>query len=209
VTAWDWLGLFLLGEYLAFALCSFLLGSIPFGWIFARMKGIDLKQVGSGNIGATNAARALGRPLGVLVLVLDAGKAFLPTFLALETPVVPHLWIPGFSAGLIGFFAICGHVFSPWMGWKGGKGVASMLGVFLALSPLAAAIAAAVWLLAYLAFRISSVGSLLACVALAATLVVTHAPAGYLVAVAATVALVVARHIDNIRRLFARRETRV
>ena len=69
-----WLLVFLLGAFIA--------GSIPFGWVFARMKGIDLQKVGSGNIGATNAARALGRPIGVLVLVLDAGKAFVPTWLA-------------------------------------------------------------------------------------------------------------------------------
>jgi glycerol-3-phosphate acyltransferase PlsY len=200
----------LYGSYAAFALVAFLLGSIPFGWIFARMKGIDLQQVGSGNIGATNAARALGRPIGVLVLVLDAGKAFLPAYVARRhDSLLPVLWLPGLSVAFLGFFAICGHVFSPWLGWKGGKGVASMLGVFLALAPLAAAAAAISWVLAYAIFRISSVGSLVATVVLVVAMIMVHAPVGYLAAVGATFVLIVARHRDNIRRLLGRSEGRV
>ncbi len=192
------------------ALGAFLAGSIPFGWIFARMKGIDLTKIGSGNIGATNAARALGRPVGVLVLILDGGKAFLPVWLAQRYGGgLPDYGVPGAVPALIGFVAILGHVFSPWMAWKGGKGVASSLGVFLALDPFAAAVASGLWLLLYLAFRIASIGSLVAAVALVVTMMVRKGPTGYLIAVGATFVVVVARHADNIRRLLAKEETRV
>ncbi len=197
-----WLALFLLGAFVA--------GSVPFGWIFARLRGIDLKQVGSGNIGATNAARALGRPIGVAVLLLDGGKAYLPVWLARHAAAeLPDLGLPGLAPALVGFAAICGHVFSPWLSWKGGKGVASMLGVFLALAPVSALIAGAVWVLLYAAFRIASVGSLAAAAALGVAMLVRREPPGHLVVVGLTVALVVLRHADNIKRLLARREGKV
>jgi glycerol-3-phosphate acyltransferase PlsY len=201
-TAHLWLLLYVLGAFVA--------GSIPFGWIFARLKGIDLKAVGSGNIGATNAARALGRPIGVLVLLLDAGKAFLPTWLARRYGAeLPDLGLPGAVPALIGFAAICGHVFSPWLAWKGGKGVASSLGVFLAVAPLSALIAAGVWVVVYALSRLSSLGSLLGAVALVAAMVLRREPSGHLVGVLATFVLVVARHTDNIKRLVARKEGKV
>lgn len=197
-----WLTFYLLGSFIA--------GSIPFGWVFARLKGIDLKQIGSGNIGATNAARALGRPIGVAVLILDAGKAFIPTWLARRYGAeLPDLGLPGAAPALIGFAAICGHVFSPWLHWKGGKGVASSLGVFLAIAPLSAAIAGIVWLVLYLAFRIASVGSLAAAAALVVTMVLRHEPSGHLIVVAATFLLVLVRHTDNIKRLLEARESKV
>jgi len=192
------------------AMGAFIAGSIPFGWIFARMKGIDLTKIGSGNIGATNAARALGRPVGVLVLVLDGGKAFLPVWLARRYGGgLPDYGVDGAVPALIGFVAILGHVFSPWMAWKGGKGVASSLGVFLALDPFAAAVAAGLWLVLYLSFRIASIGSLVAALALVVIMIVRKGPTGYLVAVVATFVVVVARHTDNIKRLLAKEETRV
>jgi acyl phosphate:glycerol-3-phosphate acyltransferase len=193
-----------------FALGAFVAGSIPFGWIFARLRGIDLKQIGSGNIGATNAARALGRPIGIAVLVLDAGKAFLPTWLARRYGAgLPDLGLVGAAPALIGFFAILGHVFSPWLGGKGGKGVASSLGVFLAVAPLSALIAGAAWLAVYASVRISSLGSLVGALALVASMLVRREPAGHLVVVAATFVLVFVRHTDNIKRLLARREGKV
>ena len=198
-TAALWMALYVLGAFVA--------GSVPFGWIVARLKGIDLKQIGSGNIGATNAARALGRPIGVLVLVLDAGKAFAPPWLARRYGTeLPDLGLPGAAPALIGFAAICGHVFSPWLAWKGGKGVASSLGVFLAIAPLSALIAAGVWLVVYAVTRLSSLGSLVGAVALVAAMLVRREPPGHLVVVAATFILVVARHTDNIKRLLSRKE---
>jgi glycerol-3-phosphate acyltransferase PlsY len=131
-----WLLLLVLGAFVA--------GSVPFGWIFARLRGIDLTTVGSGNIGATNAARALGKRWGIVVLVLDAAKGFVPVWLARQHGVeLPALGLAGAAPAAIGFAAILGHVYSPWMSFRGGKGVATSLGVFLALAPLAAAAAVA------------------------------------------------------------------
>jgi acyl phosphate:glycerol-3-phosphate acyltransferase len=197
-----WLILYLLGAFVA--------GSVPFGWIVARLKGIDLKQIGSGNIGATNAARALGKPIGVAVLLLDTGKAFLPTWLARRYGAdLPDLGLAGAVPALVGFAAICGHVFSPWLAFKGGKGVASSLGVFLAVAPLSAAIAGVVWVVLYATFRISSVGSLVAALALVVSMIVRREPSGHLVVVIATFVLVLVRHVDNIKRLLERREGQV
>jgi glycerol-3-phosphate acyltransferase PlsY len=193
-----------------FTALAFFAGSIPFGWILARLRGIDLTRVGSGNIGATNAARALGKGAGVFVLVLDAAKGFLPVLLAQRWQlVVAELPWPGSVPALVGFCAILGHVFSPWMRWKGGKGVATSLGVFLALSPISALVAAGAWLVCYLVLRIASVGSLVAAATLVVMMFVRHEPVGSIAAVIATFVLVVARHADNIKRLMAGSEGRV
>lgn len=191
-------------------LFAFVAGSVPFGWILARLKGIDLTKVGSGNIGATNATRALGKTAGALVLFLDAAKGFFPVWLArrygLVTPALP---LDGAGPALVGFSAICGHVFSPWMGWKGGKGVATSLGVFLALSPVSAGIACVAFVVGFAAFRIASIGSLVAALVLVVAMLVRHEAPGSIAAVLATFVLVVVRHADNLRRLWTRTETRL
>ncbi|MEO6951568.1 MAG: glycerol-3-phosphate 1-O-acyltransferase PlsY [Polyangia bacterium] len=191
-------------------LFAFIAGSIPFGWILARLKGIDLTQVGSGNIGATNATRALGKAAGALVLFLDASKGFFPVWLARRYGLAAsELPFDGASPAIVGVAAICGHVFSPWMGWKGGKGVATSLGVFLALSPLSAGIACLAFLVCFAVFRIASIGSLVASLVLVVTMVVRHEAVGSIIAVVATFVIVVVRHTDNIRRLWTRTETRL
>ena len=195
---------------LLFVLLAFAAGSVPFGWILARLRGIDLTKVGSGNIGATNATRALGKTAGALVLVLDAAKGFFPVWLARRYGLaVPELPIDGASPALVGFAAICGHVFSPWMGWKGGKGVATSLGVFLALAPVCAAIACVAFIVGFALFRIASIGSLVASLVLVVSMVVRHEAVGSIAAVLATYALVVTRHADNIRRLLSRTESKL
>src|SRR5262249_10903495 len=139
---------------------AYLLGSIPFGVVVAKFRNVDLRKVGSGNIGATNAARALGKTLGILVLLLDAAKAYLPLLacrrLFRDDPNVD--WV---LAG-VGFAAFLGHLFPVWLKGKGGKGVATGLGIYLALAPFCAGIAGAVWVGLYVATRISSIGSLAA-----------------------------------------------
>jgi len=123
---------------------AYLLGSIPFSWVVARVRGVDLLKTGSGNLGATNVYRSLGLPSAILVFFLDALKGFIPTQLAL-TQASPYLFhgvalIPAIGEQpllhvLVGGFAILGHTFSPFVKFKGGKGVATGLGVILALSP--------------------------------------------------------------------------
>lgn len=190
-----------------FVLLAFAAGSVPFGWILARLRGIDLTRVGSGNIGATNATRALGKTAGAVVLLLDAAKGFIPVWLARRYGLA--LPLDGASPALVGFAAICGHVFSPWMGWKGGKGVATSLGVFLALAPVCAGIACLAFVAGFAVFRIASIGSLLASLVLVVAMIVRREAVGSIVAVVATFALVVARHADNLKRLFARTESKL
>lgn len=182
---------------------AYLLGAIPFGLVLARVfKGIDVREHGSQNIGATNVARTAGKPLGVLTLVFDAAKGAAPVLAA------QHLaW--GWLAAVGGLVAVLGHVLPIYLRFRGGKGVATAAGVFGALAPLPTAIALGVFLLLVIPFRVVSVGSLAASVALVAATVALDEPTP-IVALAAAVAVVIfVRHRGNIRRLFFGREPRV
>jgi len=136
---------------------AYVVGSIPTGLLVARARGVDLRAVGSGNIGATNVARALGRGWAIAVLVCDALKGFVPVFVGRH--FLPQL--PAGAVALAGLAAIVGHMFTVFLKGRGGKGVATSLGVALAISPPAALCGLGLYLLAYLALGISSVGSLL------------------------------------------------
>lgn len=146
-------------------LVAFLLGSIPFAFLAGKVKGVDLRRHGSGNVGATNALRVLGTPTGVAVLLLDAGKGALAVLIA---AAVAHRGVcPASLFPMVGgFAAVLGHVFSPFMAFKGGKGVATAAGVFLALSPVALAIAFAVFAAVVATTRYVSAGSIMAALAL-------------------------------------------
>lgn len=186
--------------------CGYLLGSIPFGVILARAHGVDLQRVGSGNIGATNAARALGKGWGVLVMLLDAAKATVPMLL------LERLWPEAaqpYGAALLGAGAFIGHILPFTLRFRGGKGVATAFGAFLALQPLAAAAGLLTYALAFGLSRISSVGSLSAVASFPLWLYLCHAPGAHW-ALAGLVALVVLlRHRGNISRLLQRREQRL
>jgi glycerol-3-phosphate acyltransferase PlsY len=137
------------------AVAAFLIGSIPFGYLIGRFfYKTDLRQSGSGNIGAMNALRTLGRTGAVAVLVLDAGKGFLPVALLMHAGHLPLAAIA--AAG-----TVLGHCFSPWLGWKGGKGVATSFGAIFALGWQAGLIAVAGWLIGAVLTQYSSVGSML------------------------------------------------
>jgi len=181
-------------------LASYLLGSIPFGLLLARaVAGKDVRAVGSGNIGATNVARAAGRGAAVATLVLDALKGFLAVVLAERVGIAP--WLPAWC----GVAAVVGHCFPVWLRFRGGKGVATGLGVALAVAPLAAACGAAVWVLFYKLLKISSVGSL-AGVVTALLVSAATAPRYSVVAIAAIAAIVVLRHRRNVERLLRHEE---
>ncbi len=183
---------------------AYLCGSVPFGLLIARARGVDVRQVGSGNIGATNVARTLGKRTGALVLFLDALKGLAPVLAArLLWPARPEL-----AAGA-GLAAILGHVFPVWLKLRGGKGVATGLGVFLALSPLATAVAAALFLAVYATKRIVSVGSLAAATALPIAMLVLHEPRTHVALAVAVWLLVMVRHRGNIQRLLRREERKL
>lgn len=141
---------------------AYLLGSIPTSvWLGRALKGIDLREQGSGNAGATNAFRVLGKPIGTMVLVLDMAKGFLAVNLA----VLQLEIAPGSEAWMIlriglGLLAVVGHIFPVFAGFRGGKGVATITGVALALHPYAALAAMGVYLLVFVLTRISALGSL-------------------------------------------------
>jgi len=186
-------------------LLGYLSGSIPFGLLLVRAaRGVDVREQGSGNIGATNVARVAGKGLGALVLVLDALKGALPVLLA--QAVDPRPLVP-VSVGLAAF---AGHVAPPWLGFRGGKGVATALGVLAVLAPRAALAGALTWVVVMAAVRISSVGSLLAgivAVAVAWLVPGTTPPAAALTGV--LFAAMLWTHRGNIGRLLRRGEPRV
>ena len=143
---------------------AYLLGSIPTSvWMGKTIKGIDLREQGSGNAGATNAFRVLGKPIGTAVLILDMLKGFL----AVSLVHLQHEFSAGSEAWMLlriglGLMAVLGHIFPVFAGFRGGKGVATIAGVALALHPFAALSAMAVYLLVFLLTRISALGSLIA-----------------------------------------------
>jgi glycerol-3-phosphate acyltransferase PlsY len=201
--------LILVGLLLALAL---VLGSIPTGVLIARRRGVDLRQVGSGNIGATNVGRALGRRYALLVLLLDAAKGALPVLAAraligsgVGAAAGPSAlpWLPATT----GLAAALGHSFSLFLGGKGGKAVATSFGAALVLAPLPAALSAAIYVVLFALFRISSVGSLAAALAFPAFVSWIGPRDAATIAFGVTVtALVFSRHKDNLRRLARGRE---
>ncbi len=156
--------------YVLTAVVSFLIGSIPFGYLIGRFfYRTDLRQSGSGNIGAMNALRTLGKGGALSVLILDALKGAIPVLIALHPDAIDFrsthlLWShTDVYAALAATFAVLGHCFSPWLGWKGGKGVATSFGAIFALSWAAGLFAVLGWVVgALLVTRYSSVGSMLA-----------------------------------------------
>lgn len=142
-------------------LIAYFVGSIPFGKIVAHQYGIDIQKRGSGNIGFANVRRILGWRAGIVTLCADIAKGLLPTFVAV------HVFDPT-TAFFVGIVAIVGHVFPVWLRFRGGKGIATGLGVVIALNPLAAAIGAAVYVVSCLLTRVSSHGSLAGLIATAA-----------------------------------------
>jgi acyl phosphate:glycerol-3-phosphate acyltransferase len=189
----------------ALGLClgAYLAGSIPFGVVVARAKGVDLRKIGSGNIGATNVARALGKGWAVAVLACDAAKGFVPVWLG------RHLGLPAWAIALAGLAAIVGHMFTIFLRGRGGKGVATSLGVALALSPLAALLGFGVYVVLFAATRLSSLGSLLGVWTFSLFFTFHDAPAAPLVGLAlGGAALVTLRHRQNIGRLVRGEEKR-
>ena len=183
------------------AVIGYLLGSIPFGMILTRVAGLgDIRHVGSGNIGATNVLRTGNKALAALTLLLDLAKG-------LAAVLIGSIW--GSDAILAAAGAvILGHMFPVWIGFRGGKAVATALGVLLAIAWPVAVIAFAIWLAMLAIFHYSSVAALvatLAAVALAAFL--TPAATAYLIGGIAL--LVILRHHENIRRLLAGTESRI
>ncbi len=184
------------------AIAGYLLGSVPFGILMARAFGLgDLRKVGSGNIGATNVLRTGNRTAAALTLGLDAAKGAAAVLIARAAGLAED------AAALAGLAAFLGHLFPVWIGFRGGKGVATFLGTLLALAPLAGVAACATWLVTAAVFRISSLSALVA--AALAPLYMLALGEGGALAAALMAALVYVRHGANIARLRAGTEPRI
>ncbi|HKF22934.1 MAG TPA: glycerol-3-phosphate 1-O-acyltransferase PlsY [Candidatus Angelobacter sp.] len=205
--------------YFIVAIIAYLLGSIPFGYVLVKIfRGEDIRLSGSGNIGATNVARSGAKGLGVVTLLLDALKGvaavwiaeimtarFMPCHPGFEISCVEDLR-PAATAAL---FAVLGHMFPVWLKFKGGKGVATALGVFVVLFPKAVLVSLAIFILVVALTRYISLGSILATIAFpiaAWFFYQTHYLSLLLVAI--TAALIIGKHHANIGRLLAGTESR-
>jgi glycerol-3-phosphate acyltransferase PlsY len=201
--------------YFIVALGGYLLGSIPTGYLFARTRGIDIRTVGSKNMGATNVFRTLGTGPGIFVLLMDALKGFaavaLPVlFLPELNQLLPGVFPPEaaidssvrFGFGIVaGIAAVMGHNYTCWLQFKGGKGIATTAGVFLALAPTGVGIAIAVWIIAFAATRYVSVASILAALVLPVVVWLTQPNMAVRVIALVLALLSVYKHKSNIQRL--------
>jgi acyl phosphate:glycerol-3-phosphate acyltransferase len=174
---------------------SFIAGSIPFGVLIAKKRGVNIRQQGSGNIGATNVARVMGIGPGLLVLALDALKGAIAAILASRFSGMD--WV----IAVAGFAAILGHCFSPFLGGKGGKGVATALGVFAVVAPALALVGIAVFLVVAGRTRVPALGSLSGIASATVYAFATGAPVSVVVAAAATTMLLVYTHRANLGKL--------
>jgi len=202
-------------------LMAYLFGSLPIGLMVGRMvKGIDVRDYGSGNIGASNVWRTMGPLWGIAVFLFDFCKGYLPTLLARGVPYVPAwLPVPHFAAApinvpewlpvAVGLAAIMGHNFSPFLKFKGGKGVATSLGVAFGLSPTAAAAGFLVWLVCLLATRTISISSMVGAVAASLVLVYYHRDPAHLAFAVLVTLSVILKHRPNMGRLKAGTEPKV
>ncbi len=183
---------------------SYLLGATPTSYVVGRLGyGVDLREVGSGNLGATNTFRVLGWKAALPVMVMDVGKGWVPTALFHRWDAAAPEWALAYGAA-----AIVGHVYSLYVGFRGGKGVATSAGVFLALAPWAVLIGFVVWVITVALTRIVSLGSLLAAVVLPIAVYVTNEPMVVRWLSVALSAFVIYAHRANIRRLLSGQENR-
>jgi glycerol-3-phosphate acyltransferase PlsY len=208
-------------NFVVLIIVAYLIGSIPFGLIIAKAHGRDLRSIGSGNIGATNLSRALGRKWAYFCFILDAAKGLIPMLAAAKlihsTPTIVELllWLA------IGSAAVLGHIFPIYIGFKGGKGVATSFGVALGLWPyytVCALVAVAIWAIFVLLWRYVSLASIVASVAFPITLIsaILLIPAWrfanlwpILITAIAIPLMVIVRHRENIKRLIAGTETKI
>jgi len=213
-------------SYIIVAVAAYLLGSIPTGFLVAKAKGIDIRSVGSGNIGATNTFRMVGKTAGIFVLIVDAAKGFAACFLGglICAYLFPQYIFGNSDAdsmarafvllkrfGIIaGIFAVLGHNYTCWLKFKGGKGIATTAGVYLALAPLALGIALAVFILAILLTRYVSVGSIAGAIALPTAVWILPQHNLFLgIVTTALGALAIYKHRSNIKRLMQGTESRL
>jgi glycerol-3-phosphate acyltransferase PlsY len=197
--------------YALFAVLSYFMGAVPSGYLIARARGVDIRRVGSRNIGATNVFRSLGKPWGVLTFIADALKGFIPAVLF---PVAARGLFGGEAGSglaiLCAMFAIAGHNWPVYLGFKGGKGVATSAGGLLGIAPAAVGIGLVIWTAVFLLSRYVSVASLAVAAAIPVLGWLFYAREGRLLPAVLTLlgVVIILRHHGNIRRLIQGTEHR-
>lgn len=186
----------------AIVVAAYFVGSIPVGLLVSRARGIDIRAVGSGNIGATNVARGLGARLGLLVLVFDAVKGAIPMLVVAALDLAST--VDPLVVTATGFAAIAGHCFPIWLRFRGGKGVATSLGVYLALDPLATGLAVVAFAAAFAPWRIVAVGSIAAATAMPIIMLLLHRSDAAVTLAIAVALVVVYRHRGNLAGMLRR-----
>ena len=199
--------------YIVTVVAGYLLGSIPTGFLLARARGVDIRAVGSGNIGATNVVRALGKPAGAAVLLMDALKGWLAVKAA--APVLCAWLAPAAGAQSREWFALCagiaailGHNYTCWLHFKGGKGIATSAGVVLALVPAALLIILGTWIIVFALSRYVSLASIVAALVLPFAVWFSGKSTTMIIVMAVLAALAIFKHKANIQRLLAGTENR-
>lgn len=193
-------------DWLLCVVVSYLLGSIPTGFVWAKARGIDIRKVGSGNIGATNVMRALGKGPGITVLLIDAAKGFVPVFCA-------PLYFPQADKTMLQIVCcvavIAGHNWTCWLKFKGGKGVATSAGALLGMLTLPLLVALAVWGVVFGIWRYVSLASIAAALAVPVATWFLTGDRTFLIFTVVLGALVIYKHKANIQRLLAGTENRI
>lgn len=181
--------------YILYLLGTYLITSIPFGYILVKAtRGIDIRTVASGNIGATNVTRAAGPLTGAITMILDVGKGFIPAFLALRIFSMEF-------AIITGIVAVLGHSYTPYLRFKGGKGVSTGFGAFLALFPIPVLVGFLVWLITFLLTRYVSLASILGTFSAFFTVTIIEKDILYPFVAFLAFVIIVIRHRSNISRL--------
>ncbi len=200
--------------YILVVLVAYLLGSIPTGFLVAKARGVDIRTVGSGNIGATNVFRILGKPAGVFVLLADAAKGWLAVFVVAK--LVSGWFYPGAGLQAREWFAICagvgailGHNYTCWLYFKGGKGIATSAGVLVALVPWPLLIILGIWIVVFALSRYVSLASISAAFALPFAAWLVAESTTIILVTAALAALAIYKHKANIQRLIKGTENRI
>ena len=186
-------------------ICSaFLLGSIPFGYLLGKLKGVDIRKHGSGNVGATNVARVLGKKYGVAVYILDFLKGFIPTYTAVKL-----FGLDSWTLTAVGLAAVLGHMFSPFLGFKGGKGVATASGVLFGISPLLGFLTLTLWFTVYKITGYVSLASITAAFSAIYLAGMLGFPQNVEFLITLSAVLILVKHKSNVERLIEGRELKV
>lgn len=187
------------------SLFSFFFGSIPWGYMIAKQRGVELRKVGSGNIGATNVMRAVGKKEALITLLLDISKGLIPVLIA---RAVYHTDNSSLLVGTSGILAILGHCYTPFLKFKGGKGVATSIGVILGYMPLVGLLMIVIWIITFKVSRISSLSALVSFGLLPIIVFLLDFPREAFLLTCLISLIVFLRHRENIKRLIEGKESK-